>query len=210
MAKIRAEIPKSVRESVLKEFNHRCAVCGEDRPHLHHIDEEPANNDPMNLIPLCPNCHLGDQHDASNAIPRPKLLFFRRHKHRLILSPQFNSLIRRLAFLGRVTDSDSVLVLEERVNELSTLVGNLAMGGFFSEQLLKLLTPPKHVRMLVLGDPASEARHAAAGKEFDILGSREKHVQAGPPGGSLSGTVRPSSAVQYAAMRPARRPLNGY
>ena len=61
--KTRTDIPKTVREAVLKEFNHRCAVCGGDRPHLDHIDEDPSNNDPFNLLPLCPNCHIRDRHN---------------------------------------------------------------------------------------------------------------------------------------------------
>ena len=72
MAKIRKVIPQPVQNAVLKEFNHRCAFCGKDRPHLHHIDEDPSNNDALNIIPLCPNCHVTDQHDASNAIPIAK------------------------------------------------------------------------------------------------------------------------------------------
>jgi hypothetical protein len=38
--------------------------------------EDPSKNDPENIIPLCPNCHLGDQHDASNTIARAKLLLY--------------------------------------------------------------------------------------------------------------------------------------
>ena len=56
MAKVRISIPTKISDKVLKEFNHRCAKCGTDNPHLHHIDENPSNNDPLNLIPLCPCC----------------------------------------------------------------------------------------------------------------------------------------------------------
>lgn len=35
-----------------------CVVCGEDKiVEVHHLDENRANNDPSNLIPLCPNHH---------------------------------------------------------------------------------------------------------------------------------------------------------
>ena len=50
MAKQRVNPSKAVRDSLLDEFNHRCAVCGVDRPQVHHIDENPSNNDPLNLI----------------------------------------------------------------------------------------------------------------------------------------------------------------
>jgi hypothetical protein len=42
-------------------FNHwkqECAICGFDKiVSIHHIDENHENNNPTNLIPLCPNHH---------------------------------------------------------------------------------------------------------------------------------------------------------
>jgi len=36
----------------------RCVICGFDKVvAVHHIDENKKNNDPSNLIPLCPNHH---------------------------------------------------------------------------------------------------------------------------------------------------------
>lgn len=36
----------------------KCVVCGFDKiVAIHHIDENKKNNDPSNLIPLCPNHH---------------------------------------------------------------------------------------------------------------------------------------------------------
>jgi len=165
MAKDREAVPAAVRDAVMKEFNHRCAVCGSDRPHLHHIDEDPSNGAPENLIPLCPNCHLIDQHDATNAVPQGKLLFFRRHKHRNILKPQFNPIYRRLEFLYAIGDSDKVSILEVRSDELVGLVSTLAMGQYFGSAIAKLLKPPSSGMVLTIGDPTSEARarvHRAA------------------------------------------------
>ena len=50
----------AVRREVLIEASYRCAV-----PRcltalaidVHHIDENASNNDPSNLIALCPTCH---------------------------------------------------------------------------------------------------------------------------------------------------------
>lgn len=42
----------------LQHHAHECAVCGFDKiVAIHHIDENKQNNNPSNLIPLCPNHH---------------------------------------------------------------------------------------------------------------------------------------------------------
>ena len=41
----RENIPKKTKEALLDEYDHRCAICGGDRPHVHHIDENPSNNE---------------------------------------------------------------------------------------------------------------------------------------------------------------------
>ena len=69
----RQTLPKAKRESILREFNHRCAICGSDRPHIHHIDEDATNNELENLLPLCPNCHLLDQHNPTSPVDPRKL-----------------------------------------------------------------------------------------------------------------------------------------
>ena len=60
--KIRAKIPfqNKVRSELQKEINSVCPICAnEDVGHfqIHHIDENPSNNDLFNLILLCPTCH---------------------------------------------------------------------------------------------------------------------------------------------------------
>lgn len=111
-------------------------------------------------MPLCPNCHLVDQHDASNAMPQPKLHLFRRYKHRHILKPQFNPILRRLVFLGAIKDSDDADSLQEKSTELIELVRNLAMGQFYAESLKKLLNRPIYPYAWT-GDPTSDLRMAA-------------------------------------------------
>ena len=162
MAKTRHTIPKATREAVLREFNHRCAICGAERPHVHHLDENPSNNEVDNLIPLCPNCHLTDEHDASNRSPEGKLRFFRKYKHRQILKPQFNPLFRRMQFLTTVSEESTAHGLEQQAEELTTFVMALEMGDFYSGALWKLLKPPRGGPAVVIGDAQSEARHAAA------------------------------------------------
>ena len=49
---------KALRTSVLTRDRGRCAVCGgEATLHVHHIDRDPTNDAPANLITLCETCH---------------------------------------------------------------------------------------------------------------------------------------------------------
>lgn len=60
--KTRKRIPQEnkVRASLQKEINSSCPFCNNEEVghfQIHHIDENPANNDSGNLLLLCPNCH---------------------------------------------------------------------------------------------------------------------------------------------------------
>lgn len=49
---------KEIRNGVLERDGQRCAICrGEEDLHIHHIDRDPTNDDPKNLITLCGICH---------------------------------------------------------------------------------------------------------------------------------------------------------
>ncbi len=58
--KKRIQIPAKLKAILQKEINSICPFCdNEDVGHfqVHHIDEDPSNNNFENLIMLCPNCH---------------------------------------------------------------------------------------------------------------------------------------------------------
>lgn len=60
--KKRVKIPQEnkVRAGLQKEINSTCPFCeNQEVGHfqIHHIDDNPANNIPSNLLLLCPNCH---------------------------------------------------------------------------------------------------------------------------------------------------------
>jgi hypothetical protein len=57
--KERIEIPKEVVASILVTSARTCCVCNEPdkEVQIHHIDEDPSNNDPSNLAALCFSCH---------------------------------------------------------------------------------------------------------------------------------------------------------
>lgn len=57
MVKKRKILSESERREIISKSNNRCCICQTPFIVIHHIDEDPSNNDPDNLAPLCPNCH---------------------------------------------------------------------------------------------------------------------------------------------------------
>jgi len=139
--KKRTTIPKAASEAVLKEYHHRCAVCGRHDPHLHHIDENPSNNDPANLIPLCPNCHLQDIHAPTAPLDQQKIRLFRRCKDPFILDPRFHPIWTRLRFL-RESDEKREFSWKYSCHDLTTFVGSFRMGEYYSVRITSVLKHP--------------------------------------------------------------------
>jgi hypothetical protein len=135
MPPTRTAIPKPLRETVLHEFNHRCAICGRERPQLHHIDENRENNISDNLLPLCPNHHLSDQHDPTRKVDPLLLALFRKYKDPQILSPRFEPVFRRLRPLLLCTPTSSFRELAEAAADLSYFIARFAMGEYYFGQL---------------------------------------------------------------------------
>jgi len=44
-------------KKILKKISKLCSICGKPRYAIHHIDRNPYNNRPKNLLPLCDSCH---------------------------------------------------------------------------------------------------------------------------------------------------------
>lgn len=58
MAKERVTIPDEIAVQVLFNSDRTCCVCRASKQvQIHHIDDDPANNDPENLAVLCLLCH---------------------------------------------------------------------------------------------------------------------------------------------------------
>jgi hypothetical protein len=57
MKKTRTPISEAIRLDVIGKCNNRCCICQTPFVQIHHVDEDPSNNSPDNLAPLCPNCH---------------------------------------------------------------------------------------------------------------------------------------------------------
>ncbi len=141
MTKNRVHISKRTSEKVLKEFNYRCAKCGADSPHLHHIDEDPSNNALLNLIPLCPNCHLVDQHNPTRFVEPKKLGLFRKYKDPAILNPQFHPIFLRLQFLDVDDSDDNLEELENKAIELCEFILTFEKGAFYARVIGSLIIP---------------------------------------------------------------------
>ena len=129
----------SANERVLKEFNHLCAICGAVKPQVHHIDENPANNEPLNLLPLCPNHHLSDAHDPTRPIDPLLLLLFRQHKDPLILSSRFEPIFRRFTPMLLVSDDEDLGDLYRNIRDLADFVRHLKMGKYYANIIDRLI-----------------------------------------------------------------------
>lgn len=166
----RESISKKTKDALLDEYDHRCAVCGGDRPQVHHIDEDASNNDLRNLLPLCPNCHLRDQHNPTRKVEIPKLKLFRTYKDPAILKPQFHPIYIRQIFLDSVVPGqDGVVELEAQANELIELVQSLEMGEFYGKRLTELIGPLNRVLMFSFGsgpDPRYERQRQEANQDY--------------------------------------------
>ncbi len=167
----RENIPKKIKEALLDEYDHRCAICGGDRPHLHHVDENPSNNDIYNLLPLCPNCHLRDQHNPTRRIDLQKLKIFRIYKDPSILRPQFHPIYTRQLFLAEIEVSDDQIeFLEQQVKELIEFISSFEMGEFYSKRIHELVGPTKKpmiIRSLTGGpDPKADKRRKEINRDY--------------------------------------------
>lgn len=139
----RKAVSKKTKEALFNEYNSRCAICGKERPHIHHIDQDSSNNDLQNLIPLCPNCHLIDQHNPTTPIDPIKLSLFRRFKDPIILSAQFEPLFQRIMFLFDLEESSfETYQISDKAGELISFIQVLNMGEFYGNRLGSLINKP--------------------------------------------------------------------
>lgn len=166
MAKLRTSTGKN-GQVVLKEYNHRCSICGADRPQIHHIDEDPSNQDPLNLLPLCPNCHLSDQHNPTAKLDPGLLRLFRRYKDPTILCSQFVPLFQRWLKLGSA-GTLSMVELRSACSELVSFILSLQMGTFYGGQIGMALEFHQAPRVMLIPESA-EDRAKRAHLEYEEL-----------------------------------------
>lgn len=76
----RPHIPEPLRQQLLYQSAFKCVVCQKRAAQLHHIDEDPTNNDPSNLVAVCLD-HHDDAHATrklSQNLTAPRLRDFKR------------------------------------------------------------------------------------------------------------------------------------
>ncbi|MCF7944843.1 MAG: hypothetical protein K9L75_04835 [Spirochaetia bacterium] len=143
--KYRINIPKKIKEKVLKEFSNQCAICKKSSPELHHIDENPNNNDENNLIPLCPNCHSNYAHNPNKQFSEYKLFLFRKYRNRVVFSQNFEPLLSRSRFILESTDSYNKATIDQ-YKDLLKFIESFNNGNYYTNKLKELLDYHKYVR----------------------------------------------------------------
>lgn len=147
--KVRKKTPKATVERVQKEFDHKCAICGNHTTQIHHIDEDPTNNSILNLIPLCPNHHLGDVHNPTKKIDKEIFSLFRKYKDPSILAPQFKPLYDRVqVFFNTNTQEENRILL----NDLLSFVSQFNLGTYYSDRIFRILDPHAGLKLEYVED----------------------------------------------------------
>ena len=60
----RKKISQELRVFVLSLYDNECVYCGEKKfLHIHHVNEDPADNKIENLLVLCGLCHQTEHPD---------------------------------------------------------------------------------------------------------------------------------------------------
>jgi hypothetical protein len=115
-------IPKSIRDKLLVEAQHRCTICAEKCFEIHHIVEiaDGGTDDKDNLIVLCPNCHQHRCH-RSHEFTRDQLLLYKKKLY------ERNEIERRLLLtLGEIKDSIGQEPASDLIHQLHNELKNAA------------------------------------------------------------------------------------
>ncbi|HUG00626.1 MAG TPA: HNH endonuclease signature motif containing protein [Longimicrobiales bacterium] len=157
----RSSVPKAARESAEKAFKGRCALCEAEAQQIHHIDGDNANNDPLNLLPVCGTCHTR-QH-GPDAIEPDRLAFYREHRHPGILAPQFRPLFRRMRFL-RAPEGLMFWDMARQAQELQQLVEHHNMGSYYAPRVARAVGGGPHI--LDVYNPPSERENLEEARRY--------------------------------------------
>ena len=107
---------ETVSRYVRELFNFYCARCGKDCRNakkadsilqVHHIDENPGNNDLGNLIPLCAVCHLKIEKEARLHAPynEIQLELFENHSYMQQMKKMRQNALEKYGLTNKQTKS---------------------------------------------------------------------------------------------------------
>lgn len=97
MLKNRVKTPSKIETELLYQSARTCCVCRTPKlpVQVHHIDQNPSNNDIENLIVLCTNCHdeAHTKHDLSQNLNANRLKAFRTKWHNEVLEKSSRAML---------------------------------------------------------------------------------------------------------------------
>lgn len=156
-------VPEEVAARLLADNRHRCCICceiGEEKPVIiHHIDENPFNNDPSNLCVLCKPHHDAvhtKPHFARKYHPYEVALYKKRWErhckletHKLKIIINFGNLSDRVVsldnpkfkypFIYNVKSGTTQVEVDLFVNSTGDMVEEISEGALSAEEFAEIL-----------------------------------------------------------------------
>ncbi|MDD5650054.1 MAG: HNH endonuclease signature motif containing protein [Candidatus Nanoarchaeia archaeon] len=127
----------TTRDTLLKLFDYKCPICCGNitANDIHHIDGNRDNNDELNLIPICPTCH--QNYHRNHSYDSGIIFLLRKHKNKIVLSPQFKILYDKFSFIYSIVDDYDISV--NAVKNLRDFLKNIGQNEYYSDKINKLI-----------------------------------------------------------------------
>ena len=173
MAKKRIRIPAEIEKKIIYKSARTCNVCREFKKgiQIHHIDENPSNNNIDNLIVLCQNCHdeAHTKHDLSKNLTPSKLSYCKK---------EWENEVAERAALAMLPQNNLKNAIWTFINheKVSQLMSSFGVG--FHEATLEFLQTKGIVDSLgipILNETSIDRTHATIYNHFDYGNSHRFH-----------------------------------
>jgi intracellular multiplication protein IcmJ len=121
-----------VRESVLVKSKYACVHCGfqsKKFQEVHHLDDNHQNNDPSNLVCVCPLCHSCHHVSYSGLTERACVIYLDPRSG--VTQAMLNEMVRRLWIEEETGDKNQRLSAISRLNRFykQTVAARRKIGG---------------------------------------------------------------------------------
>jgi hypothetical protein len=156
--KQRVDIPGEVAAQVLFLSDRTCCVCREKgKPvQIHHVDDDPSNNDARNLAILCFDCHRETQIRGGfdRKLDAEQVILYRNDWHRIVATDRVTSeALREIDQNANVADVELITSIAEIYRENREY--ELLAAHYNSVGNLELRD--KYVELALAGDPSDES-----------------------------------------------------